>query len=253
MLHANTSGNGKPIVILHGFLGMSDNWKSIANQLSESFEIHALDLRNHGKSFHANEFSYDLMALDVQSYIEENISTSVILIGHSMGGKVAMQLACQQPQLIKKLVIVDIGPKYYPPHHQQILEGLQAIDFSKKPSRAEVEKDLSEYIKDFGVRQFLLKNLYWQTPNQLAFRFNLKILAKKVEEIGKSLPTEYQFDGETLFMRGQNSNYILDEDWEHIVKQFPKSKLETIPNAGHWLHAEQPDLFIQKLLNFVNL
>jgi esterase len=253
MLHANVSGTGQSFLILHGFLGMSDNWKSIANQLNTHFEVHTLDLRNHGKSFHSDDFSYDLMVEDVQSYLTFHKLNQVILLGHSMGGKVAMQLACEHQDLLEKLIIADIGPKYYPLHHQQILAGLQAVDFSVQPSRGDVEDILSEFIPEFGVRQFLMKNLYWKTSGQLDFRFNLNALANNIEEIGKALPEEFLFEKDTLFLRGANSKYILDEDWSAIQLQFPKSQLETIADAGHWLHAEQPQLFLEKLHQFLNL
>src|SRR5690606_513963 len=148
-------------------------------------------------------------------------------------------------------IVADIGPKYYAPHHQTILAGLNAVDFSVKPSRADVEATLSEYITDFGTKQFLLKNLYWQEPGQLAFRFNLSVFNEKIEEIGVALPSELVFEKPTLFIRGGNSNYILDSDVEDIALHFPLMKLETIPNAGHWLHAENPTLFYQMVISFL--
>lgn len=252
LLNAIVSGEGHPFIILHGFLGMSDNWKSIANQLSQTFEVHALDLRNHGKSFHADAFSYDLMVEDVKSYLDQNHLSNIILLGHSMGGKVAMQFACEHPSIVEKLIIADIGTKYYPPHHGQILEGLHAVDFSLKPSRSEVEVVLARFIPEFGVRQFLMKNLYWESQGQLAFRFNLKALVANVNEIGKPLEEEYTFLRQTLFLRGEQSNYIKNEDWQEIISHFPLAELQTIPQAGHWLHAEQPELFLQILLKFLN-
>ncbi len=185
ILNSRIEGNGKPMLIIHGFLGMNDNWKSLGTQFAaQGFQVHALDLRNHRKSFHSNDFSYELMAEDVKQYCEFHQLTNVILLGHSMGGKVAMLLASTYPDLVSKLIIADIGPKSYPPHHQTILEGLNAIDFSEQPSRSDAEEILSTYIKDFGTRQFLLKNLYWETPEQLAFRFNLAVFIDKIEVVG---------------------------------------------------------------------
>ena len=251
MLNSKIEGQGKPLLILHGFLGMSDNWKTLAVQFAANgFEVHILDLRNHGRSFHSDEFSYELMIQDVFDYCKANDLDNINIIGHSMGGKTAMLLATTYPELVDKLIIADIGPKFYPQHHQSILEGLNAVDFSLKPSRNEVEEILSHYITDFGTRQFLLKSLYWKEPGELAFRFNLPVFNKKIEEIGKALPKEYVFNKPTLFIRGGNSNYILDTDFENIKQHFPNSKIETIPNAGHWLHAENPKLFYELVSSF---
>ena len=168
-----------------------------------------------------------------------------------MGGKTAMLFAAKHPEMVEKLVVADIGPKFYPQHHQTILEGLNAVDFSLKPSRNEVEEIVSKYITDFGTRQFLLKSLYWQEPGQLAFRFNLAVFNVNRDEIGKPLPENAIFNKPTLFIRGGNSNYILDEDFETIKKHFPDSRIETIPNAGHWLHAENPKLFYEITNSFL--
>ena len=253
MLYSKIEGSGKPLLILHGFLGMSDNWKTLGLQFaSEGFEVHILDLRNHGRSFQSEEFSYELMVEDIVKYCNEYHFEKINLIGHSMGGKTAMLLAARFPELVDKLIVADIGPKYYAPHHQDILAGLNAVDFTLKPSRNEVEGIVSNYISDFGTRQFLLKNLYWQEPGQLAFRFNLAVFNKKITEIGVSLPADLVFEKPTLFIRGGNSNYILDEDFEAIKVQFPNAIFETIPNAGHWLHAENPALFYQLSLSYLN-
>lgn len=253
MLYSKIEGSGKPLLILHGFLGMSDNWKTLGGQFaSEGFEVHILDLRNHGRSFQSEEFSYELMVEDIVKYCNEHYLEKINLIGHSMGGKTAMLLAARYPELVDKLIVADIGPKYYAPHHQDILAGLNAVDFTLKPSRNEVEGIVSNYIPDFGTRQFLLKNLYWQEPGQLAFRFNLAVFNKKITEIGVSLPADLVFEKPTLFIRGGNSNYILDEDFEAIKVQFPNAIFETIPNAGHWLHAENPALFYQLSLSYLN-
>jgi pimeloyl-ACP methyl ester carboxylesterase len=253
MLHSKIEGSGKPLLILHGFLGMSDNWKTLGVQFaSEGFEVHILDLRNHGRSFHSDEFSYELMVQDIVQYCKDNQLNNINIIGHSMGGKTAMMLAARYPELVDKLIVADIGPKYYAPHHQDILAGLNAVDFTLKPSRIEVEAILSKYIPDFGTRQFLLKSLYWQEPGQLAFRFNLAVFNEKITEIGVSLPAELSFKKPTLFIRGGNSDYILDADVPAIKEQFPNVRIETIPNAGHWLHAENPALFYELSLSYLN-
>ncbi|WP_414000110.1 alpha/beta fold hydrolase [Flavobacterium sp. W1B] len=252
MLYSKIEGSGQPLLILHGFLGMSDNWKTLGTQFAaDGFEVHLLDLRNHGRSFHSEEFSYELLAQDVFEYCQANNLDKVDIIGHSMGGKTAMLFATKHPEMVNKLIVADIGPKFYPQHHQIILAGLNAVDFAKKPSRSEVEEILSQYIIDFGTRQFLMKGLYWKEPGQLAFRFNLEVFNKKMDEIGVALPADLVFNKHTLFIRGGNSNYILDDDIQNIKQHFPDSALETIPNAGHWLHAENPVLFHQMVFSFL--
>lgn len=252
MLHSRIEGEGNPLLIIHGFLGMSDNWKSFGSlYAAEGFRTHMLDMRNHGKSFHSDEFSYEVMCQDVLEYCQEHNLRKVSIIGHSMGGKVAMLFATIYPERVEKLIIADIGPKYYAPHHQDILAGLNAVDFSIKPSRIEVEETLFPFIQDFGTRQFLMKNLYWVEPGQLAFRFNLDVFNRKIDQIGTVLPENAHFDKPTLFIRGGNSKYILDTDVPEIKKHFPNFELATIPNAGHWLHAENPKLFFEETARFL--
>lgn len=247
MLYSRIEGQGKPLLIIHGFLGMSDNWKSFGSlYAAEGFQVHILDLRNHGKSFHSADFSYEVMAQDVLEYCQVNNLDKVSIIGHSMGGKVAMLFATTYPERVDKLIVADIGPKYYAPHHQEILAGLNAVDFSEKPDRAQVEETLYPYIPDFGTRQFLMKNLYWKEPGQLAYRFNLAVFNAKIEVIGTALPVSAYFEKPTLFIRGGNSKYILDSDLPEIKKHFPNFELATIPNVGHWLHAENPKMFFEE-------
>ena len=252
MLYSKIEGTGQPLLILHGFLGMSDNWKSIGGQLAQDgFEVHLLDLRNHGRSMQSLEFNYKLLAQDVHDYCMGHNLKNIALLGHSMGGKTSMLLATTYPDLVNKLIIADIGPKFYPQHHQIIFEGLNAVNFAEKPSRSDVETILESYISDFGTRQFLMKSLFWQEPGQLAFRFNLPSFNQNRDEIGVALPYDLRFDKPTLFIRGGNSNYILDSDFNDIKEHFPIAVLETIPNAGHWLHAENPKLFHQLALTFL--
>ena len=254
MLYSKIEGQGKPLLILHGFMGMSDNWKTLGSQyVQEGFQVHILDLRNHGRSFHSDIFNYEVMVQDVVDYCKENNLTNIDCIGHSMGGKVAMLLATQFPNLVDQLIVADIGPKFYPQHHQTILEGLNAVDFSLKPSRSEVEVIISQFIPDFGTRQFLLKSLYWVEPGQLAFRFNLPVFNIQIEQIGTALPDNAIFEKPTLFIRGGNSSYILDSDFEEIKQHFPLAVINTIANVGHWLHAEKPQDFFELTKNFLKL
>lgn len=252
MLHSNIIGEGKPLVIIHGFLGMSDNWKTLAGQYAEQgFQVHTIDLRNHGKSFHSSDWGYDYMVQDVVDYCEEHKLKNISVIGHSMGGKVAMLLATKYPDLVENLIVADISPKYYAPHHQAILEALNAVDFSQKPSRAEVEQIVSKYISDFGTKQFLLKNLYWVETGQLGFRFNLRVFTENPSVIGEALPFGNHFYKKVLFLRGDKSDYILDSDFETIYYHFPNAEIETVSNAGHWLHAENPIEFFEKTIRFL--
>lgn len=252
MLYSKIEGQGKPFLIIHGFLGMSDNWKTLSTQFENlGFEMHLLDMRNHGKSFHSDDFSYEVMVEDVKAYVDFHKLENITLLGHSMGGKIAMLFATRYPNLLEKLIIADIGPKYYAPHHQSILAALNAVDFSKQPSRAEVDEIISAYISDFGTKQFLLKNLYWVEPGQLGFRFNLKVFNEKITEIGTALPFESHYEKPALFLRGDKSDYILDADFETIYYHFPKATITTIPNAGHWLHAENPKAFYYEVEKFL--
>lgn len=246
MLYSKIEGNGKPLLILHGFLGMSDNWKTLGAQYaSAGFQVHILDLRNHGRSFQSSEFNYQVMVQDVFDYCQAHGLDKINCIGHSMGGKIAMLFATTYPEKVDKLIVADIGSKYYKPHHQDILAGLNAVDFTTKPDRNQVDEIVKQYIPDFGTRQFLLKSLYWQEPGQLAFRFNLNAFNQNTEEIGKALPANTLFENMTLFVRGGDSNYIKSADFENIKEHFPNAQFETIPNVGHWLHAENPKLFFE--------
>ena len=252
ILHSQIFGSGTPFLILHGFLGMGDNWKTLGNRWAEeNYEVHLLDLRNHGRSFHSDEFSFEIMAEDLKNYCKENNLNEIVLLGHSLGGKVAMQFAANYPKMVSKLIVADIGPKSYPPHHQDILKALSMLDFSKIKSRGEAAQILSEYIKDEGTRLFLLKNLYRKSKDEFGLRVNLPVLSKKIEEIGKALDEGARFNGKTLFLRGAKSGYIAPNDEVLIEKHFPKAEIKTVAGAGHWLHAENPDEFYSLVENFL--
>lgn len=253
VLHSVIQGEGKPLLIIHGYLGMSDNWKTLAGQyVAAGFQTHALDMRNHGKSFHADEFTYAAMVQDLVEYINFHNLGKVDIIGHSMGGKAAMFFAVQHPELLDKLVVADIGPKYYKPHHQDVMAGLNAVDFSRDTDRAAVEAAIATHIPDMGTRQFLLKSVYWAEPGkQLGFRFNLDAFNKATDTIGEALPEGALFNGPTLFLRGDRSDYIKDEDFALIQSHFPLSEIKDIQNSGHWVHAENPKDFLEKTLGFL--
>ena len=252
ILHSKILGRGFPFLILHGFLGSGDNWKTLGSQYAETgFEVHLIDQRNHGRSFHSDAFNYDLLSEDLKAYMAYHGLAEAIVMGHSMGGKTAMQFACSHPERTKKLIVADIAPKYYPAHHQQILEGLESLDFDQIVSRGEADTLLSKKIKDFGTRQFLLKSLYWVDKTQMGFRFNLPVLAQKMEEIGENIPTNAIYRGPSLFIRGDRSEYVTLQDMAEIKRHFPSAILETVYGAGHWLHAENPEQFFNKTLAFI--
>jgi pimeloyl-ACP methyl ester carboxylesterase len=252
VLHSNILGEGKPFVILHGFLGMSDNWKTLGNQFAEHFQVHLVDQRNHGRSFHDDAFYYEALAEDLKNYFDTHQIKDAILLGHSMGGKTAMLFATLYPELVSKLIIADISPRFYPIHHDAILDGLNSLDFTTLKSRGQADKQLANYVTDAGTRMFLLKNLYWIEKGKLALRINLDVLTENVSEVGEALPLHAKFDGDTLFLRGDKSEYIGNQDETLIKNHFPEAKIITIANAGHWLHAENPKDFYQAVTNFVN-
>ena len=253
LLHSNILGKGKPFIILHGFLGMNDNWKTLGKKFSDQgYEIHLVDQRNHGRSFHSDKFNYNVLVEDLKHYCEAYNIENIILLGHSMGGKVAMLFAAKYSELVSKLVIADISPRYYTLHHQSILEGLSALDFNVLKERKEADDVLANYVSEFGIRLFLLKNLYWVEKGQLALRINLKALQENIEEIGEALPIDSKFEGVTLFLRGDNSDYISSNDEILIKNHFPNAIVKTISNAGHWLHAENPKEFYETVIRFIN-
>lgn len=241
----------KDLLILHGFLGMGDNWKTHAKHwATQGWRVHLIDQRNHGRSFWSEDFNYDFMAEDLLHYFDAHKLAKVTLLGHSMGGKVAMQFACAYPEKVTQLIVADIAPKAYPPHHQQILNGLAALDFSQISSRKEADQTLSNYVKEAGTRQFLLKNIYRVTPTQLGLRINIAVLKNASDQIGTSLSQEMQYPGKTLFLKGEHSGYIETGDELLLRHHFPQNTLVTIEKAGHWLHAENPIAFGQAIANW---
>ncbi len=253
VLHSIILGEGPAFLILHGFLGMSDNWKTLGNHYAaQGFQVHLVDQRNHGRSFHSVEFDYDLLAEDLKTYIAYHQLQTVILLGHSMGGKTAMQFACTYPGKVQKLLVADIAPKFYPPHHQGIIDGLLALNFETITSRKEADEQLEKHIKEIGIRQFLLKNLYRTDKQRFGLRINLPVLADKMGEVGENIAATASYAGPTLFLRGDRSEYIMERDFATIQRHFPMATMESIDNAGHWLHAENPKQFFTKSISFIN-
>lgn len=253
-LYANVIGEEKPLLVLHGFLGMGDNWKTLAKRYADEqgYEVHLIDQRNHGRSPHSDEFNYNLLADDLKKYMDKHQLETADIIGHSMGGKTVMTFAAHYPKYVDRLIVVDIAPKYYAPHHQMILDGLTAVDEACFESRKDADDLLSDYIKIKSIRQFLLKNLYRKNKKEYGLRVNLESLKTHVNEIGKALDAEETFDGETLFINGKKSDYITTDDTNLIKNHFPKAKIQPIENAGHWVHAEQSDVFFDVTSAFLS-
>lgn len=254
-LYSNIIGeeSGKPMLILHGLFGMGDNWKTIGKRFAdeEDFQVHLVDQRNHGRSPHTDEWSYEVMANDIKDYCKQHHLEKIVLLGHSMGGKTAMEFAVNNPELLEALIVVDIAPKSYPPHHDTILEGLNYLYNKNLTSRKEADEKLAEFIDELGVRQFLLKNLYRVEKTKLGFRMNLPVITEKYDAVSQSIAKDAEFAGPTFFVKGEKSGYIKEDDRELLNKHFPKSQLLTIKGAGHWVHAEKPDEFYQGVISFL--
>lgn len=251
LLHSQIQGSGHPLFVLHGFLGMGDNWKSLANAFSSKFEVHLIDQRNHGRSFHSEDFSYELMVEDLVHYMDHHNISTAFMLGHSMGGKTVMLMSIEHPERVDRMIVADIAPRFYPRHHQFILEALNEVDFSKISSRSEIDDIFKKYIPENGIRQFLLKNVYRKEREQLAYRFNLESLEENIDEVGVELPPRSVSEVPALFMRGVNSGYITTQDETLIHAHFPNSTVVDIPEAGHWLHAENPQDFYKNVVQFL--
>ncbi len=252
LLHSTILGEGKPFIILHGFLGMSDNWKTLGKKFStQGYQVHLVDQRNHGRSFHDSTFNYEVLVEDLVTYCTTYNLTKILLLGHSMGGKTAMHFATSYPNMVQKLMVADIAPKYYPIHHETILKGLTEIENTLLSDRKKADEILTQYVPEKATRQFLLKNLYWENKENLKLRLNIKTLVDNVSEIGEAIPATTTFKKDTLFLRGDRSEYIMETDYKNIKKHFPKAQIRTIKNAGHWLHAENPTDFYTTVMQFL--
>ncbi len=250
-LHYQELGEGKPIIILHGLFGSSDNWLTIGKKLADNYKVYLVDQRNHGDSPHAEKHNYEVMSADLKQFIEDQEIDKPHIVGHSMGGKTAMHFAVKNPDLYDKLVVVDIAPKAYPVHHDKILEGLNSINLSQLESRNDADSALAEYVEEKGVRQFLLKNLTRDEEKNFIWKINLPVIEKNIEAVGQGLEEHLATEKDTLFIGGKNSDYIRSEDHIAILNFFPNSRIEMIEGAGHWIHAEQPEAFLKTLLDFL--
>lgn len=244
-------GQGEPIVILHGLFGTSDNWQTLAKQLAKNYTVFIIDQRNHGRSPHDDEFNYQVMAHDLKEFLEQNWIYKARIIGHSMGGKTAMQFASSYPDMVEKLVIVDIANNTYKGGHEGIFEALMSLELDKVENRKDADEFLKNKIEEFGVRQFLLKNLTRNKSGEYEWKMNLPVIYKNYQSILEEIEVEEQFEGATLFVKGGLSKYINEENFNTTQQVFPNAVLKTIKNVGHWVHAEAPKELLQLLNVFL--
>jgi esterase len=244
-------GSGPPLIILHGLFGCKENWRYLARQLARHFRVITLDQRNHGQSPHSEEFGYQAMADDLLAFLNSQDLDQVHLLGHSMGGKTAMQFAACHPHRLTRLIIEDISPDAYSPRHQELFAALNRLPLAQLTSLGEADSLLQAAIPEPAVRQFLLKNLQRQPGGGFIWRFNLPILERHYPELIAALDFAAQIDVPTLFLRGAQSDYLPPRLPQEITKLFREVKLETIEGAGHWVHADQPEAFLQLVTTFL--
>lgn len=243
-------GEGQPIVILHGIFGSSDNWLTQARLMSAKYKVFSLDLRNHGLSPHDDAFDYPAMVNDLAEFIQQHNLEEPVIIGHSMGGKVAMNFALAHADKLQKLIVVDIAPKAYNLEHYVIIDGLKSIPIDTIESRGEADEALAQFVPEQDVRQFLLKNLQRKPEGGFSWKINLPVIDKHLSKIGHDLEFPGMFDKPTLFIRGDRSKYIRDNDLDRIKQVFPKATLETL-DTGHWVQAEKPKEFVELVENWL--
>lgn len=245
-------GDGDPVIILHGLLGMLDNWQSLARRLGEGYHVHILDARNHGRSPHQMAMNYPLMAEDVIGFMDEHGFSDAHLIGHSMGGKTVMQVALDHPERVRSLVPIDIAPKAYPPGHLEILSALSNANLGQNASRASIQEQLVAELGDLRVVLFLMKNIARADGGGYKWRMNLDSIKSNYDLIIGNVTGEEAYTGPVLFLKGADSGYIKDDDLEEILEIFPMAKLQTVPQSGHWLHADQPEIVLASLQTFLD-
>jgi pimeloyl-ACP methyl ester carboxylesterase len=250
-LPSDVANAKQTIVILHGLFGSSDNWLTQARLLSNNnYKIYTVDLANHGQSYHNNTFDYPTMVSDLKELLDELKLQEPVILGHSMGGKTAMNFALAHPDALSKLIVVDIAPRYYDLEHYTIVKGLNAIPVDTITSRNEADAVLAEFVPEVDVRQFLLKNLQRKTEGGFSWKINLPLITQQLGNIGVDLQFNGKFDKPTLFIRGRRSKYILDNDLNRIKEVFPQATLETM-ETGHWVQAENPQEFVDLVMKWV--
>lgn len=252
-LNFKVFGQGDPLVILHGMFGTLDNWQTLGKQLAAHFTVYMVDQRNHGRSPHDDLIDYPSMAEDLKHFLESHWMFKAHLLGHSMGGKTAMQFALEHPDMVDKLVVVDVAPKRYKGGHEEILAAILALDLQIVQSRYDAELFLRQRLvnQDEGTIQFLMKNLSRTPEGSFEWKMNFQAIYKHYQDILAPIEVDGVFEGDTFFIRVEKSNYIKDEDWQGILSKFPNASLETIANAGHWVHADQPKVLLEKVMQFL--
>jgi esterase len=246
-----TYGDGYPLIILHGLFGSSENWQTLSRRFAKCYQVFALDLRNHGHSPHSDVFNYPAMVDDVREFMQAHTLSSAYLLGHSMGGKVAMQLALADPERVTKLVVVDIAPKPYPPEHDAIFDALLALQLDEYRTRKEIDQALARKLPDESLRQFLMKNLARGEDGAFHWELDLQAIYRHYGEISRGIDTSGRFERPTLFIRGARSHYITEKDAALITGLFPFSKIVTVPGVGHWVHSEARRQFARLVLAFL--
>jgi pimeloyl-ACP methyl ester carboxylesterase len=250
-LHFRVQGDGPPLIILHGFLGSSENWRVVSQRLGRDFKVYSVDLRNHGRSPHSDLMSYPVMAEDVRELMAEQDLTGPFLLGHSMGGKVAMQLATLHPDSVSKLVIVDIATKAYPPAHRSILSGMRALDLSAYTSFAAIGEALGGSIPDPAVRRFLLKNLAREADGKFYWRLGLNEIIQNYDQLAGAITAEKRFTKSVCFIRAGLSGFVQDEDLPALREIFPSAEFLVIADAGHWVHIDAAEEFQRVVTTFL--
>jgi len=251
-LNFKSFGHGDPIIILHGLFGSLDNWQSFAKGLASDYMVYTVDQRDHGKSPHTDEFNYHLLAEDLHMFMEKNWIFSSHIIGHSMGGKVAMQFAANYPDMVEKMVIVDIAPKKYLPGHDEIFKALFSLDLGTIKDRRQADAFLADKVVDLGIRAFLLKNLKRDKEGRFHWKMNLDLLSKNYENIISSLEASDKIEVPTLFVGGEHSSYIQEEDKKLINEIFLNPTFAEVKDAGHWVHADKPEDLMKLLVDFIS-
>ena len=250
-LHFREYGQGAPLVILHGLFGSLDNWTAVARELAGAFRVLAVDQRNHGHSPHAAAMDYPLMAADLVEFVRRHSPGGAHVLGHSMGGKTAMQFALQHPGLVRSLVVVDMAPRAGEPEHHSIFDALQALDLAAYQSRKQVEAALAPRIPELAVRKFLVKSLAHDPAGAWHWRFNLPGLCRNYAWLNAAVTAEPPCDKPALFVRGEKSGYLRDDDLPAIRRLFPRAEFRVVPGAGHWVHADAPGIFLQAVRRFL--
>jgi esterase len=250
-LYSRIEGSGFPMVLLHGLLGSSDNWRTVSKRLGQSYKVYSVDLRNHGQSPHGGRMTYPVMADDLRELLERQEISEAHVVGHSLGGKAAMQFAISYPDRVKKLVIVDIAPKAYPPSQRSILAALDQLELQSFKSFGEIDAALAPAIPELAIRQFLMKNIARVPNSGFRWRIDIASIGKSYDHLTKAIIPARRYDKPACFVRGGRSDYIQDTDLPSIRAIFPRAELATIAGAGHWLHAEATDEFLRVLIAFV--